>query len=95
MRQALKTVRSLSLLSPLKELLGTEVTPGPDVQTDADWENYVRNSAGTEFHPGSTCAMLPKEKGGVVDASLKVYGTTNLRVVDGSIFPISMSAHVS
>lgn len=31
--------------------------------------------------------MFPREDGGVVDARLKVYGTTNLRVVDASIFP--------
>ncbi|KAJ0422354.1 hypothetical protein BJY00DRAFT_311075 [Aspergillus carlsbadensis] len=35
-----------------------------------------------------TCAMMPREDGGVVDPSLKVYGTSNLRVVDASIFPL-------
>jgi choline dehydrogenase-like flavoprotein len=35
-----------------------------------------------------TCAMMPREDGGVVDASLKVYGTANLRIVDASIFPL-------
>ncbi|GKT74228.1 choline dehydrogenase [Colletotrichum tofieldiae] len=38
--------------------------------------------------------MLPKADGGVVDSSLKVYGTTNLRVVDASIMPILISAHI-
>jgi choline dehydrogenase-like flavoprotein len=32
--------------------------------------------------------MLPKEKGGVVDEKLVVYGTRNLRLVDASIFPL-------
>lgn len=31
--------------------------------------------------------MLPREKGDVVDTKLKVYGTTNLLIVDASIFP--------
>ena len=30
---------------------------------------------------------------GVVDRSLKVYGTKNLRVVDASIFPMQIAAH--
>ncbi|KAJ2928241.1 hypothetical protein H1R20_g8865, partial [Candolleomyces eurysporus] len=94
LRQALKKVRSFSQISPLKELLGEETRPGPSVQTDEDWENYARNNVNTEFHPGCTCAMLPKNKGGVVDASLKVYGTSNVRVIDGSVFPLSMSAHL-
>jgi choline dehydrogenase-like flavoprotein len=94
LRQALKKVRSFANFSPLKELLGTESAPGSSVQTDEEWENYVRTSVTTEFHPGCTCAMLPKDKGGVVDAALKVYGTSNVRVIDGSVFPLSMSAHV-
>ncbi|KAJ8087636.1 hypothetical protein PM082_006469 [Marasmius tenuissimus] len=37
--------------------------------------------------------MLPREKNGVVDTHLKVYGTTNIRVVDLSIVPLHISAH--
>lgn len=37
--------------------------------------------------------MLPRDKGGVVDPKLKVYGTTNVRVVDISIIPLHVGAH--
>ena len=37
--------------------------------------------------------MLPQDKGGVVDPTLKVYGTTNIRVVDLSIIPVHIAAH--
>lgn len=32
--------------------------------------------------------MMPQADGGVVELQLKVYGTTNLRVVDASLFPL-------
>ena len=38
--------------------------------------------------------MLPKEDGGVVDPNLKVYGTKNLRIVDLSIVPLHIAAHM-
>jgi choline dehydrogenase len=38
--------------------------------------------------------MLPKEKGGVVDSRLSVYGVKNLRVVDASVFPVIPDAHL-
>ncbi|KFY35643.1 hypothetical protein V494_05730 [Pseudogymnoascus sp. VKM F-4513 (FW-928)] len=40
------------------------------------------------FHLSGTCAMLPREDGGVVDSKLRVYGTSNVRVVDASLFPL-------
>ena len=38
--------------------------------------------------------MLPREDGGVVDSKLKVYGTTNLRIVDASIFPLEPRGNI-
>ena len=38
--------------------------------------------------------MLPRSLGGVVDSNLTVYGTSNLRVVDTSIFPLIPGAHL-
>jgi choline dehydrogenase-like flavoprotein len=48
----------------------------------------------TAFHPVRTCAMMPKDIGGVIDSRLKIYETTNLRVVDTSIFPIEPLGHI-
>jgi len=38
--------------------------------------------------------MLPRDSGGVVDTNLVVYGTKNVRVVDASIMPLQVSAHL-
>lgn len=51
-------------------------------------KGYVKSAAKSTYHPTSTCAMLPREKGGVVDCRLRVWGTTSLRVVDASVIPI-------
>lgn len=37
--------------------------------------------------------MLSLVDGGVVDTNLLVYGTRNVRIVDGSVFPYQPSAH--
>jgi choline dehydrogenase-like flavoprotein len=48
----------------------------------------VRQSSLSVFHISGTCAMMPREAGGVVNERLVVHGTKNLRVVDASIFPL-------
>ena len=56
-------------------------------------KEYVRKTAMSNWHPIGTCAMLPKEEGGVVSDKLIVYGTKNLRIVDASIMPIITRAN--
>lgn len=56
--------------------------------------DYVRETTLTNNHPVGTCAMLPLEKGGVVDARLRVYGVQGLRVVDSSIMPLIPRGHI-
>lgn len=78
----------------MSKVLTKETTPGSSVQSDDDWIEWLRKSAGTEFHPSSSCAMLPEEQGGVVDANLLVYGLSNVRVADASVIPIALSTHL-
>ncbi|KAI0869289.1 hypothetical protein GGS24DRAFT_512247 [Hypoxylon argillaceum] len=40
-------------------------------------KQYLRDTVISMWHVGCTCVMLPREKGGVVDTDLKVYGETN------------------
>lgn len=56
--------------------------------TEANVDSVVRTESQSVSHPCGTCAMLPKNNGGVVDHRLRVYGVQGLRVVDASIFPL-------
>jgi hypothetical protein len=94
LREGIKLARRLGNAQPLASSLTEETWPGSDVQSDQEWEDWLRANVFTEFHPSSTCAMLPLEQGGVVDANLRVYGLANVRVADASIPPISFSAHL-
>jgi choline dehydrogenase len=47
---------------------------------------FVAQNVGSYWHPVGTCAMGVHREA-VVDPSLRVYGTSNLRVADASIMP--------
>ena len=92
---AAKKNRQIAQTMPLAGAWTDEYEPGlNNVTTDAEWRNYVVNTALSIYHPLGTCAMMPLEQGGVVDPDLRVYGTANLRVVDASIIPIIIGAHL-
>ncbi|OAL45394.1 alcohol oxidase [Pyrenochaeta sp. DS3sAY3a] len=92
--QAVKYLRKMATTAPFKDLWVSEFDPGLSTDSDAEWETYVRNNVFTFFHPLGTCAMLPKKDGGVVNPQLQVYGVDNLRVVDASVIPMIISAHI-
>ncbi|KAI3318048.1 GMC oxidoreductase [Xylariaceae sp. AK1471] len=57
--------------------------------TDLDAaKRYLKSRSISMWHPAGTCAMLPLQAGGVVDASLRVHGVNNLRIADASVVPL-------
>src|SRR5690606_41034690 len=51
-------------------------------------KEMIRRESGTTYHPSTTCKMGPKsDPMAVVDTAGRVYGVSNLRVADASIFP--------
>ncbi|EKM51206.1 uncharacterized protein PHACADRAFT_200028 [Phanerochaete carnosa HHB-10118-sp] len=86
--EATKFMRNLANISPLKDMIVKELNPGPTVQTDEQLLKWAKATFNSTLHTASSLSMLPREKGGVVDPQLKVYGTNNLRVADISIIPL-------
>ena len=79
--------RQILAVKPLGSILGREIGPGPEANSDDAIGAYVRNRAsGTIFHPVGTCRM-GNDPLAVVDAALRVRGVDGLRVVDASVMP--------
>ncbi len=91
--EALFFNRKLLATPSMVELKAAQFVPPIEADEDA-LNQIINNGIRTEFHPSGTCAMLPLDKGGVVDSHLRVWGTENLRVVDASIFPLIPAAHL-
>lgn len=77
-----------------------EIAPGIEIVPDDGkggsneaWQAYIRDTFDTALHHIGTAAMMRRDLGGVVDGRLRVYDTSNLRVVDASILPLEISAH--
>jgi choline dehydrogenase len=71
---------------PISELIRDELSPGPGVTSDSEWERYLRASAVPCYHPAGTCRM-GVDRQSVVDPELRVHGVLGLRVADASVMP--------
>jgi choline dehydrogenase-like flavoprotein len=71
---------------PLRERgVATEELPGMEFQ-GVKLAQWIRANA-WGHHASCTCAIGPREAGGVVDGDFRVHGVKGLRVVDASVFP--------
>ncbi|KAH6873408.1 hypothetical protein B0T10DRAFT_416577 [Thelonectria olida] len=89
----LKMARKMAQAEPFKEYLKREIAPGPSITTDEQLCVYGRSVSNTVYHPCGTAKMgdLQNDPMAVVDSTLKVRGTKQLRVADASVFPCMTS----
>jgi choline dehydrogenase-like flavoprotein len=94
-------VRNLQVLARTEPLASQLLHDGRTIPADLPsspslktMKTLIKENLTTQYHPIGTCAMQPRAKGGVVDSKLKVYGTSNLRIVDASVFPLHTRGNI-
>ncbi|WP_198351128.1 GMC family oxidoreductase [Flavisphingomonas formosensis] len=90
----LKYIRAYLARPALADILGEEVLPGADVQSDEDILDMVYRSATCGTHAVGTCRM-GRDENAVLDERLRVRGVEGLRVVDCSAMPALVSGNTN
>ncbi|XP_077371287.1 choline dehydrogenase, mitochondrial [Festucalex cinctus] len=95
-RECVKLSREIFAQKAFDPFRGTEVQPGPQIQSDADIDAFVRRKADSAYHPSCTCKMgASSDPTAVVDSQMRVLGVEGLRVVDASIMPSIVSGNLN
>jgi choline dehydrogenase len=90
----LRIARGIFQTAAMQKYVAEEFLPGPLAKSDEDFLDHIRQTAGTTYHPTSTCMMGSHERA-VVDAALRVHGIEGLRVIDASIMPTVVSGNTN
>jgi choline dehydrogenase-like flavoprotein len=94
LREGFKRARDVACQPAMAPFRGREVSPGDMVRTDGEIDAFLRATAITAHHPCGTCAMgIGPES--VTDPELRLRGVERLRVVDASVMPDLVSAHIN
>ena len=93
MRDSVKIANKIFKQSSMKKYLGDQLRPGYNATND-ELDNIIRETADTAYHPSCTNKM-GVDKMSVVDQETKVYGVSNLRIIDSSIMPDILSGNLN
>ena len=94
LREGFKIGRDVAYQSAMDPFRGEELEPGPNVKTDAEIDEFIRNTLITVEHPTCTCPMGSGPES-VLDPECRVNGVEGLRVVDAAAMPDLVSAHTN
>ena len=93
-RAGIRLTREVFAQKAFDALRGPELAPGPEVQSDAELDAFVRAKAESAYHPSCTNKM-GTDSMAVVDEEAKVHGIEGLRVIDASIMPSIVSGNLN
>lgn len=96
---ALRFGQKLVQTEPLAHFIKRPAWPASAELDDEELKQWVVDNTITDWHPVGSCAMGgagggEEYEGGVVNERLRVYGVRGLRVVDASVMPLQISAHL-
>jgi choline dehydrogenase len=94
LRTSVRLTREILAQSALAPFRGEELSPGANIQADADIDAFVRKGVETCYHPVGTCRMGAGADC-VVDEQCRVRGLEGLRVVDASVMPAIVSGNTN
>ncbi len=94
LREGFKRARDVAYQKPMERYRGAETSPGESVKSDTEIDAWIRKTVITAHHPCGTCAMGIGPDS-VLDPELRVRGVERLRVVDASVMPDLVSAHIN
>jgi choline dehydrogenase-like flavoprotein len=86
--------RQIAAAGPCAEVIGRELFPGGEVDTDEAIAADVRRRTELLYHPVGTCRM-GTDSDAVVSPELRVHGLERLRVVDASVMPTITSGNTN
>ncbi len=89
-----RLVRRLVDTSTMAPYVQQELQPGPDVRSDDELLEAVRQHGSSGYHPSCTC-RIGSDRLAVVDPRLRVHGVQGLRVVDASVMPTMVSGNTN
>lgn len=93
-RASLRLTREIFQQKAFDPYRGRELSPGPDVNSDAEIDAYLATAVESSYHPCGTCKMGGDELA-VVDSECRVHGIDGLRVVDSSVIPSIVSGNLN
>ena len=82
----IRKMRAWMAAPPLGSMVGAELVPGPQVESDQDVLAAFRRLSSCGLHAIGSCRM-GSDEAAVVDPRLRVRGVEGLRVVDCSVIP--------
>lgn len=87
-RHCIRLTREIFGQAAFDPYRGKEISPGSQVQTDDQLDDFIRQHVESAYHPCGSCRMgRADDLMAVVDPHCRVIGVEGLRVADSSIFP--------